>query len=51
MLHKVFIVYPGKDSYDLEKNIHVISLDRIGSAIWLYGICILLDIDNNQILW
>jgi predicted AAA+ superfamily ATPase len=34
LLHKVFIIYPGKDSYDLDKNIHVIPMDRICSAIY-----------------
>jgi len=31
-LHKLFIVYPGKDAYALDKNIHVIPLSKVGSA-------------------
>ena len=31
-LHELFIVYPGKDAYSLDKNIQVIPLKKVGSV-------------------
>ena len=34
-LHHVFIVYPGHAPYDLDKNIHVIPMEKIDKAIFV----------------